>query len=274
MTRSRIRTRNSFHKYLTHVGYFLVWADGQGLPVVTATVVRTHTDEYCRAGMPTSSEKSRADRRARLRWLADQVNPGQAPDKGVPVARPSIKPPYTEAEMAQLLRVLSTQPSAEKARQAALCVGLGAGAGIDAPDLRHLRREHISDDATGGLTVRVIGRNPRSVPLMHRYAPLVRCGVAGLKPGQLLLGRFEERRNITGHAMAGVVALGDCPRIEQSRLRATWLATLMSQPVPLGLLLNAAGLRSARTLPDLLPYLPTINATDASSALRGTRGAA
>lgn len=271
MTRSRIRTRNSFHKYLTHVGYFLVWAGAQGLPVDPATVVRTHVDEYCRVGMPTSSEKSRADRRARLRWLADQVNPSQAPDRGVPVARPSIKPPYTIAEMAHLVRVASTQPSAEKARQASLCIGLGAGAGLDAPDLRRLRREHITDDASGGLTVHVPGGNPRNVPVMHRYATLVRYGVAGIDPGQLLLGRVEERRNITGHAMAELVTLGDCPRIEQSRLRATWLATLMSQPVPLGVLLNAAGLRSARTLPDLLPYLPTADPCDASQALRGPR---
>ena len=60
-------------------------------------------------------------------------------------------------------------------------------------------------------------------------------------------------------------------RIEQSRLRATWLARLMTAAVPLQVVLTAAGLRSARTLADLLPHLPTD--ADAHSVLRGAGSA-
>ena len=151
--RSRIRGTDSFRKYLTHLGYFLMWAEAQELPLAVATVVRAHTDEYTRTGMTASSEKSRADRRSRLRYLADQVNPHQAPDKGVTISRPVVKAPYTATEVAQILRVTATQPTPRQVRIAAVCVGLGLGAGLDSADFRGLRGEHIVDDPAGGLLV-------------------------------------------------------------------------------------------------------------------------
>jgi hypothetical protein len=272
MARSRVRGPSAFRKNLTHVGYFLLWASQQGLPVTAETLTRAHTDEYTRIGMPHTAEKSRSDRRARLRWLADQVNPHQAPDRGVTVARPSVKAPYTETELTQLIRVALSQPTREKARHAALCIGLGAGAGLDGPDLRGLRAEHITDEDGKGLTVHVPGAKGRTVPVLRRFEPLVRRGVTGIEPGQLLLGHVPDRRNITGNALSAVVALGHCPRLEQSRLRSTWLVTLLAEAVPLGILLEAAGLRSARTLPDLLAYLPPADPELWERSLRGTAG--
>lgn len=53
-----------------------------------------------------------------------------------------------------------------------------------------------------------------------------------------------------------VTANGQDVELSASRLRATWPVAAMSAPVPLGALLGAAGLRSARTLVDLVPYCP------------------
>jgi hypothetical protein len=44
--------------------------------------------------------------------------------------------------------------------------------------------------------------------------------------------------------------------IEASRLRNTWLVAAMCAALPMADLLRAAGLRSARTIGDLLPYCP------------------
>ncbi|MDP5182388.1 hypothetical protein QOZ88_07035 [Blastococcus sp. BMG 814] len=266
LSRSRITGVDSIRKHITHVAYFLAWAQDHDLPLSAETVVRRHVDEYARTGMPDSSEKSRADRRARLRWLADQLHPDQAPDRGVPIARPSIKPPYTSREMTQIRRVALTQPTAARRRQLCLCVGLGAGAGLDSQDLRHLTRSHVRDAADGGLNVDVAAPNPRSVTVLRDYEDLVRIGIAGFKPKTLLLGRKEDRRNLAARAIGDAVVLGDVPHIEQSRLRATWLAQLMTGSVPLSVLLTAAGLRSARTLVDLLPHLPST--ADAHRVLR------
>jgi hypothetical protein len=48
----------------------------------------------------------------------------------------------------------------------------------------------------------------------------------------------------------------DCPRIEARRLRTTWLTWLVTNRVPLNVILSAAGLTSARSLTDLIAALP------------------
>lgn len=273
LAHSVVRGPDSVRKHLTHLGYFYVWAAAQGLPLVPATLVRAYVDEYTRVGMTGSSAKSRADRRARLRSVADQVNPLQAPDRGVPVPRPSIRPPYTAAELQLLIRVAMTQPTPERTRKAAVCIGLGAGAGLDSRDFRGLRREHIRDTGDA-LVVEVPGTPTRSVPVRKQLEGLVRVGIADREPAELLLGRVEERRNLAAQAIDDVVVLGDCPRIEQARLRATWLATLLRQPVPLDVVMTAAGLRSARTLADLLEHLEPLDPGQVAAFLQGAAVAA
>ena len=272
LMRSSVRGSDSFRKALTHVGYFLVWADEQGLPSEITTVTRQHTDEYTRVGMAGSSEKSRADRRARLRWIADQVNPVLAPDRGVSIAKPSVKPPYTGEEMARIVRAARTQPTSAQQRNLSLCVALGAGAGLDSVDLRSLRRHHLRDHKPVGITIAVPGARPRTVTALRDYEDLLREGLAGTDPDALVLGRKEDRRNIAARVISEAVILGDCPRIEQSRLRSTWLVRMLSMPVPLGVLLPAAGLQTGRTLGDLLPYLPP--PTGVESVLRDGRWSA
>jgi hypothetical protein len=272
LTRSNVRGVDSFRKALTHVGYFLAWADDVGLPLEIASVTRQNTDEYTRVGMAGSSEKSRADRRARLRGIADQVNPGQAPDRGISIAKPSLKPPYSPEEMARILRAAGTQPTPAQRRKLSLCVALGAGAGLDSPDLRSLRRQHLIDQGRAGITIAVPGVRSRTVTLFGNYEELLRDALDRTDPDALVLGSEEDRRNIAARAIGEAVIVGDCPRIEQSRLRSTWLARMLSLPVPLRVLLPAAGLQTGRTLGDLLPYLPP--ATGTESVLRDGRWAA
>jgi hypothetical protein len=223
--------------------------------------------------MAASTEKSRADRRARLRWLADQLNPAQAPDRGVSVARPAVKPPYTDDEIAVICRVAQTQPTDSQRRNLSVCVGLGAGAGLDSADFRHLRVGDITDCGADGLLVNVPGAQARTVPVLEAFEHLVRDGLASRHAEGLVLGRKESRRNLAARVIGDAVVLGDCPRIEQARLRATWLAQLMRHQVPLAVTLRAAGLRSARTLTDLLPHLDT-DTSDWGQALRGRGWAA
>ncbi|MHB1614538.1 MAG: hypothetical protein ACYCYA_09515 [Actinomycetes bacterium] len=58
---------------------------------------------------------------------------------------------------------------------------------------------------------------------------------------------MPDRRNTAARAVENA-ALYNVPHIVPARLRATWLADLMTDAVPIGLILQAAGLRSARTL--------------------------
>jgi hypothetical protein len=56
--------------------------------------------------------------------------------------------------------------------------------------------------------------------------------------------------------------------LDAARLRSTWLVACMSAPVPLGALLSSSGLRSARTLVDLIKYCPEPDEAQVVAALR------
>lgn len=153
----------------------------------------------------------------------------------------------------------------------ALCAG--AGAGQDSVDLRHLHIEHLEDLGVEGLQVHVQQPRPRIVPVRGRLEDLLRSAIDGRRTGELVLGDKVDRRNTAARAVENA-ALYNVPHIEAARLRATWLADLMTDAVAIGVLLRAAGLKSARTLVDLVPHLgPWLEhkglTTPAADALRG-----
>jgi hypothetical protein len=253
---SQIRGEEALRKHVTHLALYGAWRHQRGLPLDPRPAMnRREVDEYTRTGMPGSSEKSRSDRRSRLRVICDHLNPEQAPHAGVVIPREAIKPPYRAGEMQALIRAIQVQPTEELVRRLCLCVGLGAGAGIDSPDLKLLDTNHATDHGEDGIRIQVPGVHAREVWLLRDYEHLVRRGLQGLRPGQPLIGRVKTRRNVAADVYADAVLLGSLPKLEQSRLRTTWLATVMSRPVPLAVILTAAGLKSTRTLFDLLPHL-------------------
>jgi len=147
-------------------------------------------------------------------------------------------------------------------------VGLCGGAGLNPTDLRDLRCRHIVDHGTDGIEIDIPGKNPRDVWVRHDYEDLVRIATDGRRPGVLVIGTKANRSNITGNIIDKAEILGDVPHIEAARLRSTWLAWLITRPIPLNVILDAAGLKTARTIVDLIAYLPD----PASNAihLRGT----
>ena len=66
---------------------------------------------------------------------------------------------------------------------------------------------------------------------------------------------------------------GERVAIEVNRLRATWLVAAMCAQVPLGPLLAAAGLRSARSLTDLLAHCPAPDPAEVAAALAHLKAA-
>ncbi len=98
------------------------------------------------------------------------------------------------------------------------------------------------------------GTRPRVVVVRRSYEELVRAGMLGLKPDNLLIGEKVSRKSITGSVLATAEILGNAPFIEQARMRSTWLTHLMISAIPLAVIMSAAGLESARSLTDLLPY--------------------
>lgn len=203
------------------------------------------------------SEGHRADRMRRLKALASHLNTGlDAPPKPAPVAHRTVRAPYTPAEDAAIIAIARTQPSTRTRRQMCALVGLCRGAGCGAEELRHVHAHHINDRGPDGIDVTLgTGDTQRTVPVRRDYEDLVRIGITGLNPTDLVIGRVPDRRNVAASVVAQAVILGTAPKIDASRLRTTWIAELMIKPIPIATILAAAGLKSARTLTDLIGLL-------------------
>ena len=87
--------------------------------------------------------------------------------------------------------------------------------------------------------------------------------------GRLVLGRIADRRNIVSAIVEKAELFDEVPHLEAGRLRATWLSVLLSEHVPIAVVLDAAGLKSARTLTELIDTLPEIDPHLTRTSLRG-----
>lgn len=272
---SAVSGGESVRKHVTHLALFYAWAETEGLPLSVTTLTRANIETYVSRGMEGSSAKSRADRRSRLRSIADRWHPDEAAPPGRIIGRRAVRPPYSSTEMAVLCRAAVEQPTPTLRRGMSLCVGLGAGAGLASADFRLLRRIHVEDHGRDGLLVHIPGASiqaqTRRVPIRIEYEDLVRAGLEGLEPQDLLLAGREDRRNLAARAVERAILPERCPRLEQSRLRHTWLSQMLAASVPLQVLLTAAGLQSARTLTDLAALLPPPAEPD-MAALRSSGG--
>jgi hypothetical protein len=103
----------------------------------------------------------------------------------------------------------------------------------------------------------------------HEYEELVLNSLESLSPTSLVLGRDVDRKSVTGNIVDRADTFDDTPKIDISRLRSTWLMSLMRRRIPIQVILNAAGLQTARSLTDLVPHLPPLHDCDTYDWLRG-----
>ncbi len=137
--------------------------------------------------------------------------------------------------------------------RAAGLVCLGAGAGLIRADLREVRGTDVAC-RSGGVVVTVRGARARTVPVLARYhAPLL---TAAAFAGDALIcgGADPGRRNLTNPLVAALDGGGGLPRLDTSRLRATWLAGC-AELLGLATFMHAAGISCSQRLGDLLAGL-------------------
>jgi hypothetical protein len=102
--------------------------------------------------------------------------------------------------------------------------------------------------------VTVRGARPRTAPVLARYhAPLL-AAAAFAGTGLICGGADPGRRNITNPLVAALDGGSGLPRLDTSRLRATWLAGC-AQLLGLATFLHAAGISCSQRLGDLAAAL-------------------
>ena len=147
--------------------------------------------------------------------------------------------------------MLSRQPARRMRAAGLIC--LGAGAGLIRADLRAVRGSDISR-RSGGVIVQVSGRRPRAVPVLARYHEPLLASAAFAGTGLVTGGRDPGRRNVTTPLLRALDGGTGLPRLDTSRLRATWLADC-AQLLGLATFMHAAGITCSQRLGDLLAAL-------------------
>ena len=247
-------------RHCTTFGLYMAWRDSQGLSLNVADVMRLEAiDQFYLRGLDKYGDRTKNDYRSRLRTLASRV----APDVGAQVPSlgyNAVRQGYALVEEAMIRRVSLGQPRPETRRRLCAVVGLSGGGGLDAQDLRWLLVDHI-DFREDGIHVDVHGPKARQIVIRRIYEPLVLAGIEGLSAGDAVVKLDRDKSNPAARVIADAQLFDDVPKIDMRRLRTTWITWLVTQRIPLDVILSASGLTSARTLVDMIATLPSTDPT-------------
>jgi integrase len=244
------------------------YAIGLGLEPAPEVVLHPSVAERFTRCAPGVSGPARRTLRTNLRFIGRRVVPQLYP-ADLPLPRERAKAPYSAAEIAGFLALADAQPTAERRMRAAGLVCLGAGAGLIRCDLRDARGADVAC-RSGGVVVTVRGARPRTVPVLARYhAPLL-AAAAFAGTGLICGGADPGRRNLTNPLITALDGGTGLPRLDTSRLRATWLAGC-AELLGLATFMAAAGISCSQRLGDLIAGLEPAGEADAVALLGAAR---
>jgi hypothetical protein len=244
------------------------YAIALGLAPVPEVVLHPSVIERFARGAPGLTGVARRTLRTNLRFIARAVVPQLAP-ADVPLPRERAKAPYGAAEIAGYLALADAQPTAARRMRAAGLVCLGAGAGLIRADLRDARGTDVIC-RSGGVIVAVRGARPRVVPVLARYHDRLLAAARLAGTGLVCGGTELGRRNITTPLIRSLSGGTGLPRLDTSRLRATWLAEA-AELLGLATFMHAAGITCSQRLGDLLAALDPAGEAEAVMLLGAAR---
>jgi integrase len=244
------------------------YAIGLGLDPVPEVVLHPSVAERFTRCAPGLSGVARRTLRTNLRFIGRRVVPHLYP-ADLPLPRERAKQPYSPAEIGGYLALADAQPTAERRMRAAGLVCLGAGAGLIRGDLRDVRGTDVAC-RSGGVVVTVRGARPRAVPVLARYhAPLL-AAARSARSGLICGGSDPRRRNLTNPLIRALDAGSGLPRLDTSRLRATWLRDC-AELLGLATFMHAAGISCSQRLGDLAAGLEPASEAGAVRLLGAAR---
>jgi integrase len=217
---------------------------------------------------PGLSGVARRALRTNLRFIGRRVVPQLYP-ADLPLPRERSKEPYSPAQIAGYLALADAQPTAARRMRATGLVCLGAGAGLIRGDLRDARGTDVAR-RSGGVVVTVRGARARTVPVLARYHARLAAAARSAGTGLICGGADPDRRNLTNPLVAALDGGGGLPRLDTSRLRATWLADCADQ-LGLATFMHAAGISCSQRLGDLIAGLEPAGEAEAVRLLGGAR---
>lgn len=233
------------------------FAESVGLELSTEELLNDALIErFILQATKTCSPATRRTLRASLHTLsrAHEAHPRPRP---VSLPRERAKAPYSSAEIAGYLALADAQSTVSRRMRATALVCLGAGAGIVAGELRHIRGCDVLR-RSGGVIVMVSGKRARCVPVRARFCGSLLASARFAGDGFIVGGRDPARRNVTDALCGALCADPALPRLQAGRLRSTWLHEA-AQAIGLHAFMAAAGIRCSQRLGDITASVSTMD---------------
>ncbi len=254
----------------------LLWAAGKladyaialGLEPAPEVLLHPSVAERFTRCAPGLSGVARRTLRTNLRFIGRRVVPQLYP-QDLPLPRERAKKPYGPGEIGGFLALADAQPSTARRMRAAGLVCLGAGAGLIRSDLRDVRGADVAC-RSGGVVVTVRGTRPRTVPVLARYHARLLAAARFAGAGLICGGADPGRRNLTNPLITALDGGGGLPRLDTSRLRATWLRDC-ADGLGLATFMHAAGISCSQRLGDLAAGLEPAGEAEAVRLLGAIR---
>jgi len=244
------------------------WALPLGLEAAPEVLLHPSAAERFTRCAPGLSPVARRTLRTNLRFTGRRVVPHLYP-ADLPLPRERGKAPYSPADIDGFLALADTQPTAGRRMRATGLIALGAGAGLIRADLRDARGSDVIA-RSGGVVVTVRGGRPRAVPVLARYHPPLLAAARFAGNALICGGTDPGRRNITSPLTRALDGGTGLPRLDTSRLRATWLRDC-AELLGLATFMHAAGISCSQRLGDLIAGLDPAGEADAVRLLGAAR---
>jgi hypothetical protein len=135
--------------------------------------------------------------------------------------------------------------------------------------LRQVRGTDVTA-RSGGVIVTVRGARPRVVPVLARYHQPLLASAAFAGDGLVTGGTDPGRHNVTNPLARSLAGGAGLPRLDTSRLRATWLAEA-AQLIGLPAFMHAAGISCSQRPGDITAALDPGGEAGAVALLSGLR---
>lgn len=270
-----------------------LFADAEGQPLQAGLwLTREYIERFVLVGCASVGEATRANYRSKLLRLREAVNGGDCmTGKPARLSGSSASHPYTGAEQAALWAQACGQPNAELRDGMTVLLALGLGCGLDSSEIIPLRGGDIrttrddrqapreadsaptANNGTGPVVTAVRGRRSRLVVCRRPWEQILAHQAARLAdPNGYIFrpGASKRAGNIVTNFISRTHPAPGTPHLKTTRLRSTWLVSLIEAGLPLHVIVTAGGLTSLHALSRLMPYVQRVAPGEAAQLLRGS----
>lgn len=251
---------------LKAVTQFLAWAEENGHPLDAEAVFTPDlVERFCALRAPLLSSRTVANYRSALRRAAraSTVKAPWAPPPRQFSDHVHLAPPYTEQEVHAFWDCARSQATEHRQRVMTTMLTLGLGAGLRVREVLALSAEqhvrlHPRDERLCVLLL-----EDRLVPVLSEYTPVVLDLCRRYPQGPLIGSYRPNAKDPMGVVRKNLEVPSSLPRLSMSRLRTTWMASVLMQPdIRISEFMVMAGTVSSKTLECIAPFIPYRAAED------------